>query len=627
VVMRSSAAVEPRASLRVAIPAFAFVLASACATGTSPVDGWMPPFDAFEAGDGVGEGEASDAGGDRDDDGAPGDDGTGPDGPCGICDDGIDCTVDTCDPALGTCLHDARSSLCDDGDPCTGAEACDVVLGCVPGTPVICDDGRECTADSCDPMTGTCDFVVTCVPPEVCDPDSGRCEDPRLCESDAECDDGNLCTGAERCLPDGSCTAGAPPSCDDGVDCTVDRCDPAAGGGAGACVSTAPDRDGDTYRDAACGGTDCDDGNASISPTAVEVCNAIDDDCDGATDEPAPCARGTTRPCTAPGGCTGVQTCLVDCTWSTCVVSGTEICNGGDDDCDGATDEGFACVRGSTTACVVPGGCAGTQTCQVDCTWGACAVTTAEMCNGGDDDCDGATDEGFACRLGTTTACNNACGAAGTQTCQPGTCTWGACCGPLEVCGNACDDDCDGSMNEGCSGGCTVVEGFESGVWPAPGWSGGSGTVTPAAAHDGSYGIWDPEWSYRTDVSVGSVGDRITVWVRPGGGRAYIGFAASSGGCKSFVAAPNTGDIRFQDNAGWGFIELSTSGQSFVSGRWYLMEIEFTSSSSVVGRLYDQSGTTLLNSVTQTYSTSLVGGLALRSFDGFSIDTISICRP
>ncbi len=215
---------------------------------------------------------------------------------------------------------------------------------------------------------------------------------------------------------------------------------------------------------------------------------------------------------------------------------------------------------------------------------------------------------------------------------------------PLVDAGPATDAGEDGVGDDGggCTDGgtcaCAVLEGFESGVWPAPGWSGSTvGTVSAASAHDGTYGIRDPAasaylapWSYRTDVSVGTVGDRITAWARPGPGtgRAYIGFAASASGCKSFVAATNSPDIRFQDNPDWDFVELNTSEQSFTVGRWYKMEIEFTASDTVVGRLYDQDGTTLLNSVTQVYTSSLVGGIALRSFgDGFDMDTVSICRP
>jgi hypothetical protein len=49
-----------------------------------------------------------------------------------------------------------------------------------------------------------------------------------------------------------------------------------------------PDADGDGDPAAAAGGTDCDDGDPSRSGAALEVCNRIDDDCDGIEDDVEP---------------------------------------------------------------------------------------------------------------------------------------------------------------------------------------------------------------------------------------------------------------------------------------------------------------------------------------------------
>ncbi|HJL33802.1 MAG TPA: hypothetical protein RMI62_32220, partial [Polyangiaceae bacterium LLY-WYZ-15_(1-7)] len=58
-------------------------------------------------------------------------------------------------------------------------------------------------------------------------PDGGTVDggtvDGGSCTSAADCDDGLFCNGAEACIA-GACVAGAPPSCDDGVACTLDEC-------------------------------------------------------------------------------------------------------------------------------------------------------------------------------------------------------------------------------------------------------------------------------------------------------------------------------------------------------------------------------------------------------------------
>jgi hypothetical protein len=64
-------------------------------------------------------------------------------------------------------------------------------------------------------------------------------------------------------------------------------------------ISCCPDRDSDGYSDKACGGSDCDDGNANINPSKNENCsNGVDDDCDDQTDL-------DDSQCSCPQTCTG----------------------------------------------------------------------------------------------------------------------------------------------------------------------------------------------------------------------------------------------------------------------------------------------------------------------------------
>jgi hypothetical protein len=85
------------------------------------------------------------------------------------CDDGKDCTLDTCDADTGACVFEplAQGAPCaGDGDACNGVEACDGAGKCAPGTPPAIDDGDACTLDACDPATGE----VTHTPIPDCPP-------------------------------------------------------------------------------------------------------------------------------------------------------------------------------------------------------------------------------------------------------------------------------------------------------------------------------------------------------------------------------------------------------------------------------------------------------------------------
>ncbi len=122
----------------------------------------------------------------------------------------------------------------------------------------------------------------------------GPSEPTNECRVDADCVRSDPCVSVackvdvEGGKPRAVCVT-QPLDCDDGDVCTADRCDSAAAG----CVHERPvdaDHDGFVGKapagvPASCGGQDCDDGDASVHPGATEQCDGKDDDCNGAVDE------------------------------------------------------------------------------------------------------------------------------------------------------------------------------------------------------------------------------------------------------------------------------------------------------------------------------------------------------
>lgn len=118
--------------------------------------------------------------------------------------------------------------------------------------------------------------------------------------------------------------------------------------------------------------TDCNDSNAAIKPTATELCDLVDNNCDGAIDEGVKTtyyrdadgdgygtAGTTTLGCSAPAGYVASS---ADCNDANAAIrpSAAEICDGIDQDCDGAYDNGFADADGDTIGdCADTGGWTG----------------------------------------------------------------------------------------------------------------------------------------------------------------------------------------------------------------------------------------------------------------------------
>lgn len=353
-------------------------------------------------------------------------------------------TTEACDGIDNDC-----NGAVDNGNPGGGGPCMTGNLGvCAAGTnncvagQIVCTQNTQSSAELCDGLDNNCDGMVDDNPAQVGTPCMTGV--PGVCAAGTrQCNNGML-----ACVPTTMASAETCDGLDNDCDGQSDEGNPGGGqncntGNLGICAA---------------GSTSCVGGqivcNQNTAPN-VELCDGLDNDCDGTVDDNpqqvgTPCQTGQQGVCAA-----GTRACtngMLVCNSN--VNSSAEVCDSLDNDCDGTVDDtpatvGDPCTTGLNGVCA-----AGTKVCTNGMI--SCSQTTqpsAEVCDGLDNDCNGAVDNGnpggaMACTTGQLGVC-----APGTTSCTGGAVVCNRNTNPSAETCDGLDNDCNGTVDNGNPGG------------------------------------------------------------------------------------------------------------------------------------------------------------------------------
>jgi hypothetical protein len=403
----------------------------------------------------------------------------------GSCVGEVASTIEICDGLDNDCDNDIDEGCNKDGDnycdcgmsyifgsdltgTCLGTNTTDALA---IATTCDCNDNNwgvnPGITEICDGLDNNCDSVVddscNCVHGEVesCGSNLGQCvAGTRTCIS------GNwdVCVG--EVAPATETCNGLDDNCDTQIDNNLTT--PLNPIQAGVCAGSVQ----------VCGGAaGWQDGYFIISTyqSSENLCDGLDNDCDGTTDEGCnedgdiycDCNNQFTLGSNLSLICSGTNTTNAAAIANTCDCNDADLninpgqveaCDQVDNNCNNNIDEGCNCIDGNTQACGSSvGECLeGQQTC-VSGNWDSICVgevtPVVEICDGLDNDCDWNTDDGLvypsndnqngAC-LGSLKVCN---GISGWSNDYSGVTNYEA----VEISCDGTDNDCDNTTDEGCN--------------------------------------------------------------------------------------------------------------------------------------------------------------------------------